>query len=46
MSISNLIKKLIYLSPMHINQRTLTGWDILDDHEDVKNLNTEEKIKT
>jgi hypothetical protein len=38
-------KDIAYLSPMHITERTMTGYDIPDTHEDLVNLNPEERKK-
>ena len=36
---------IIYLSPMLITERTITGYDMLDTHEKLVNLNSEERKK-
>ena len=38
-------KGIIYLSPMLITERTIVGYDIPDTHEDLVNLNPEERKK-
>ena len=38
-------KGIIYLSPMLITERTITGYDIPDTHEKLVNLNPEERKK-
>jgi hypothetical protein len=36
-------KNIVYLSPMHITERTIVGCDIPDTHEDLVNLNPQER---
>ena len=38
-------KNIVYLSPMLITERTIAGYDIPDTHEDMVNLNPEERKK-
>ena len=38
-------KDIIYLSSMLITERTITGYDMLDTHEKLVNLNSEERKK-
>jgi len=38
-------KNIVYLSPMLITERTITGYDIPDTHKDMVNLNPEERKK-
>ena len=38
-------KGIIYLSPMLITERTITGYDIPNTHEKLMNLNPEERKK-
>ena len=38
-------KGIIYLSPMLITERTIMGYDIPNTHEDLVNLNPEERNK-
>ena len=38
-------KDIIYLSPMLIKDRTITGYDIPDTHEKLVNLNPEQRKK-
>jgi hypothetical protein len=38
-------KNIIYLSPMHITQRVVVGYDVPDTHEKLVNLNPQERVQ-
>ena len=37
-------ENVIYLCPMHITQRCIVGYDVLETHERLRNLNREERV--